>query len=59
MVGASGRPPYQRFHSHRFHGMKEFRKVLVRQIVNRQNSLGFRERRLNVLAVKNVWSGLS
>lgn len=37
--------------------MKELGKVLIRQIVDREHRSGFRERRLHVLTMKNLWPG--
>ena len=42
------------FMRRRFHRMKEFRKMFVRQVVDRQNSLGLHEWWQHILGVENI-----
>src|SRR4051812_39197107 len=54
MAGAFCRPGHQKLHASSFQRMKEFRIVLVRQIVDCQHGFALHEWRQHVLSVENV-----
>jgi hypothetical protein len=54
MAGALCRPGHKRLHPSSFQRMEEFRKVLVRQIVDGKNGLRLHEWREYVLGMENI-----